>query len=200
MAVRPLIEAIHYMDVVPIAWLGVLRWRGVRRDHAWWWLAGTYLVAFLSDTAAHYLSPDDRWLPSLVYPVSQAAIIGAVFLDRMDAARLLSMLIMAGLLAVMFNNPNQPDVVLRAVTWGAATAIVWINVILPRLRVALLVSYGLALLAWIAFMLSWALLGRMAPLTFKFGWTYHGIRALGLVLFCWAAMQTSALKLARARV
>jgi len=177
------------MDLVPLAWLGVLHWRGKKRDTAWWWIAGAFAVSWISDTAAQYMGASDRWLPSLVYPVSQAGMIGMVFLNRVWSERIVVVLVAVAVAAAFVNDPKLPDVLLRTVAWGTVAGVAW-GVAMPgRLRASLLVSFGVALLCWIAFIASWGTQGQLASSTFVAAWTYHLTRAIGLALFCWATMR-----------
>lgn len=164
------------MALVPLVWLGGLHWRGHRRGTEWWWLAGVFAVSWFADTAAHWVNPD---LVGNVYPVSQAALVGFVFLTRRDAMRLLAVLLVVGLLAVLWRGPLGVDVMLRTVAWGAVAGIVYDRPI-GRLRIALLVAFGLGLVTWYGYAL-W-------PGWWSYG-VYQATRAGGIALFCWAAMR-----------
>ena len=167
------------MALVPLAWLGLLTAAGQSRDAAWWWLAGAFAVSWVADTAAHWADPARV---SLVYPVTQTALVGAVLLERRAAGLLTALLVTVGLVAAWIGGL---DVLLRTVAWGAIVGIVWDRPALGRLRVALLVSFGLGLVAWWGY--------AVAP-----GWTswgvYQSVRAAGLLLFCWAAYQPVTLR------
>lgn len=175
----------HHMALIPLAWLAGLRARGRRRDAAWWWLAGAFAVSWLADTAAHWVDP---WLIGLVYPVSQSALVAAVLLDRREAAKLLAVLLLIGVGAALWHGVQGPDVLLRTVAWGAIAGIAFDRWELGRLRMSLLVTFGLGLIAWMGYAI-WP------------GWTswlvYQGARAFGIGLFCWAAFRPVALSLSR---
>jgi hypothetical protein len=168
-------ELAHQLALVPLLFLLVLRMRGQRRDVAWWWLAGAFFVSWLADSAAHVVDP---WLMSLVYPVSQAAIVGAVLLERDDAVVFVIALVTIGVGAVLWRGVGTPDVLVHTVAWASVALIVFDRDALGRLRTALLVAFGLGLLAWLGY-------------TIRPGWTlwlcYQGVRALGIALFCRAA-------------
>lgn len=166
-------ELAHFMALVPLAWLALLRSHGQRRGAAWWWLATAFAVSWLADTAAHWVDP---WQVSVVYPVSQAALVGAVFLSRTDALRLLAALVCVGWFAAI--RPHRPDVLLHVVAWVAVVGVVYDRWALGTLRVALFVYFGGGALAWIGYA-AWP------------GWAswivYQGTRAAGIALFCVAA-------------
>lgn len=165
------------MSLVPLFWLAWLHWRKREPGLAWWWLAGAFAVSWLADTGALWLSP---WLVGAVYPVSQAAIIGAVLLSRSEAIELTIALVLIGILDVYANGITGPDILLRVTAWGAVTGILVPLRQLGRLRAALLVYFGVGLLAWMYYViepawLSWSL--------------YQIVRAIGIAMFCWAAMR-----------
>lgn len=175
-------EAAHWVGLVPLVWLGLLTAAGQSRGAAWWWLAGAFAVSWIADTAAHWVDPARV---SLVYPVTQTALVGAVLLERRAAGLLTALLVTVGLVAAWMGGL---DVLLRTVAWGAIVGIVWDRPALGRLRTALLTSFGLGLACWWAYALSpgWMTWGAL-----------QGVRALGLLLFCWAAYQPVNLKVAR---
>jgi len=168
--------------LVPLAWLP---FTAKRREAAWWWLAATFGVSFLADTAAHWADP---FVVGLIYPISQATLIGAVLLSKRDAVNLLVGLTALGIVAAVLHGWHGPDVIVRIAAWGAVTWIVWQRWELGRLRASLLVSFGLGLACWLVYAMwpGWASWG-----------TYQSVRLLGYLLFCWAA-STPHLKL-RAR-
>lgn len=162
------------MALIPLLFLLWLHRQGEKRGQEWWWLAFAFLVSWLADTAAHWLDPD---LVGNLYPVSQAAIIGAVLLFRREAFLFLAVLVGTALL-VVWPGASGIDVFLRTVAWGAVVALVYDYHALGRLRTSLLVYFGAGLLAWWGYAL-WP------------GWpswlAYQGTRLSGLLLFCWAA-------------
>jgi hypothetical protein len=166
----------YALGVVPFAWLAWLAARGERRDIAWWWLAGAFFVSFIADSFA--LAGVEPWLMSLVYPVSQAAIVGAVLLDREDAVLFVLALGLIGFLAVLWKGVGTPDVLVHTVAWASIAIIALDREALGKLRLALLVAFGFGWLAWLGYTLS-------------LGWptwlAYQGVRAIGIGTFCWAA-------------
>lgn len=163
------------MALLPLLWLGWLKFRKRDPGVAWWWLVGVFVVSWLADTAAFWVDP---WVIGAVYPVSQAALIGAVFLPRRDAVLLIVVLAVVGIVDLLWHGVAGPDILLRVTAWGAATAIVYHLPQLGRLRIALIVYLGGSLLAWMLY--------NIWP-----GWRsyliYQTIRLAGILLFCWAA-------------
>lgn len=166
-------EIAHHMALLPLLWLAVLWMVEQKRDPALWWLSGAFAVSWIADTAAHWVNP---WLISAVYPVSQAAIVAAVLLKRDDALVFLFSITVIGIISITFQELQQPNV-LRSASWAAIVGIVY-PLPLGRLRSALMVTFGIGLAAWILY--------AAFP-----GWptwiAYQGVRATGIVLFCWAA-------------
>jgi hypothetical protein len=150
--------------------------RRQRRDAAWYWLAGAFFVSWIADSFA--LAGIEPWLMSLVYPVSQAAIVGAVLLEREDAALFVLALVIVGILAVLWKGVGTPDVLVHTVAWGSIVCVAFDRDALGKLRLALIVAFGFGLVAWLGYTLT--------P-----GWpswlAYQGVRALGIGTFCWAA-------------
>lgn len=145
-----------------------------RAPRACWWLALAFGVSFLADSAAHLVDP--FWV-SRVYPVTQAALVAAVFLNRIEALWTLGALVVLGLLGV-FLEPSGPELFTHTCAWGLACLCA--SEFAPQpLRRSLVVYFGWGLLAWMAYV--------MVP-----GWTswgaYQGTRVLGIALFgyaCW---------------
>lgn len=183
-------EVAHWMALIPLVWLTWLGFRGASRDVAWWWIATAFAVSWFADTAAHFTpQANNAWL-SLVYPVSQTAIVGAVLLPRRRAVGLLAVLIGTSIVAILWHGVEMPDVVLRSVAWLAVVAIVWSERALPsRLRLCLAVYFGLGLVTWLVHV-RWLIVPTWYP--------YQATRLAGLVLFCWATAQpTPILRLAK---
>jgi hypothetical protein len=180
-------EIAHHMALIPVVWLGWLRFRGRDLGLAWWLLAGAFSISWLADWAAHWFNP---LLVSPVYLVSQAWIVSAVFLSRREMLLLVTVLTLTGLAAVLWRGVSEPDVLLHTVAWLSVVGIVYQLPQLARLRTALLVAFGLGWLAWLGYAIS--------P-----GWIswliYQSVRATGIGLFCWAATSPlPVLKLSRA--
>lgn len=174
-------EVAHHMALLPLLWLSILWMVEQRRDSALWWLAGVFAVSWLADTAAHWTDPQ---LISAVYPVSQAALVALVLLKRDDALTFLFAITAIGVVSILFQELQQPNV-LRLAAWAAIVGIVY-PLPLGRVRTALLVTFGVGLAAWIVYV--------AVP-----GWTawliYQGVRAVGIALFCWAVAMRRQTKL-----
>lgn len=182
LATRVVSEVATWMGLVPLVWLALLHVRGTGRDRGWWWLAIAFAVSWMADTVAHWVSPD---AVGNMYPLLQAAIVALVLLGR-DAALLIGGLVLVGIVAAAV--PVKVDLLLRTVAWGSSSYLAWNRWELGLLRTALLVSFGLALVAWYAYA-AWP------------GWTtwlvYQGVRAVGIALFCRAAVTPVALGVVR---
>ena len=149
----------------------------------WWWLAAAYGISFVADTVALVTRQAD--LVSMLYPVSQAGIIGAVLLPRLQARWFLTVVVGAGLLGVVA-HPVVPDVVLDTVAWGGIATLAWWAPSLGLLRWALLLGFGGGALAWIAYTTDpWG----------PWWHVYQACRAMGTGLFCWAAWTPVRLRL-----
>lgn len=161
------------MALLPLLWLALVR---PRSDGSFWWLAAAYAISWLADTAAHWVAP---WVISLAYPVTQSVLVSAVLLERRDATRFAICLALIGVAAAFWQGVNGPDLLLRTVAWGSVAVVVYERQALDRLRLALLVSFGLGLLCWMGYA-AWP------------GWTsfaiYQGVRLTGILLFCAAVV------------
>lgn len=177
------------MPLLPVAWLWWLDRHGQKRDIAWWWLAVAFLISGLADNLALFLSQPGRHAVSFVYSIIQASLIGAVFLSMRWATQLATFLAAATFAALFWRGPERTDIVLHAVSFLTVVAVTLRHVILFRLRLALLVYFGLGLVAWACYV------ARPNWPTW-YGW--EGTRLAGLLLFCWAAVQT--LRLSRSTV
>lgn len=178
----------HHMGLVPLVWLLLLSWRGRNLGAAWFWLSGAFAVSWLADTAAHWT---DSHMISVVYPVSQAAIVGFVFLSRREALAFIIALLVVGIADVFWKGVSGPDILLRTVAWLSVVGILWQLKQLQRLRTALLVYFGLGWLCWMGYAI-WP------------GWrswsAYQITRLVGILLFCFAATSPlPQLKLSRSR-
>lgn len=168
-------EVATWMGLVPLAWLVLLHARGQVRDRAFWLLALAFAVSWVADMAALALQGNERRALSLVYPISQATIVGAVFLTRADAMRFAVVLIAAGAGAMVWRGPRELDLLVRSIAMLGVTGIVVDRWALGALRTSLLVYFGLGWALWLAY-------------TAQPGWwtwsAYQLARAAGLVLFC----------------
>lgn len=191
-------ELAHWIGLVPLLWLVLLDVRDVRRDAAWWWIAGALGVSWLADTAAHWVNPD---LVGNVFPLAQTALIGAVVLSRAEALRFVGALLAVALVDIGSRGPLGADVLVATVANGAVVGLAWRPDADRRLRGALLVYFGLGLFAWWAFALSTELfhLGIRELVPAWPTWlAYQATRALGIGLFCWASRSSGPpLRLAR---
>jgi len=162
-------EVAHHMALLPAL---ALAWRRPR-ESALWWLAGVFVVAWLADWGKHV--GVDPLLTSWVYPISQAGIVLAVLLPRRLALMAFGAVMVLGVLALLWEGERGPDLLLRAGAWGAIVATVWTRADLGLFRTALLVYFGLGLLAWGAY--------TTVP-----GWStwgvYQIVRLAGILLFC----------------
>jgi hypothetical protein len=175
-------EIAHHMALLPVALLSGLSVRHHRRDAAWWFLAGAFAISWVADTVADFLLPADRVVPSLVYPVSQSALVVAVLMPRLVALLLLGLMVGTGCLVVLQHGITTPDIALRSVAWPAVACVAWMRKELPvPLRACLLVYFGLGWVAWLVHV-EWLTVATWYP--------YQLIRLLGLLLFCWAAVET----------
>ena len=173
-------EVAHQMALVPLAFLLWRRFRGVSVDGAWWALASAFAVSWVADTVSDTLPEPSRWIVSLAYPIVQAAIVGAVLLPREFAIFLVAVLASAATAVGVFMGVNGPDGVFRTIAWLIVVAIVLVRRDLPeRLRIALGVYFGLGWATWLIHVV-WLVVLTWYP--------YQGARALGLLLFCWAAV------------
>lgn len=165
----PVEEVAHVLGLLPLVFVAALR-----APRAYWWLACAFGVSFLADSAAHVVDP--FWV-SRVYVVSQAALVGAVFLDRTEALWNLAALVFLGLGGV-FLEPSGPELFTHTCAWGLVALLAY-EIAPQPLRRSLLVYFGWGLLAWAAYV--------MVP-----GWpswlAYQATRLVGIALFgyaCW---------------
>lgn len=163
-------EVAHWIGLVPLGWLAVTG----KHDRAWWWLGVAFGVSFLADLGAHLVSP---WVMSVAYPVSQAALVMAVFLPRRDAQAVTLVLVLVGLLSVVMGRAAGPDLFLHTVAWGG-TAWIVNDYATGRLKAALLVAFGGGLLAWWGYVLLPAWPTWIA---------FQSTRLVAAGWFCWAA-------------
>lgn len=171
----PLVAYVTWtMGLIPLAWLAVRR----ERRAEWWWLAAAFAVSWIADAATLLGYP--TWVPVTVYPVTQAAIILAVLAERQEAKAFALLLVFVGLVTILTEGTTGPTLLLEMITASVIVSVVW-PLPLGRLRLTLLVAFGVGFLAWVGYVL--------AP-----GWTtwgiYQAVRAVSIVMFCWASLQT----------
>lgn len=167
--ITPVGEAAHWLGLAPLVLVAA-----ARAPKAYWWLALAFGVSFLADSVAHLIDP--FWV-SRVYPVTQAALVGAVFLPRAEALWTLVMLVVFGLAGV-FLEPAGPELFTHTTAWATAGLIAWEHAPQP-LRRSLLWYFWAGVLAWFVYV---ALPGWSS-------WTcYQATRVMGIALFgyaCW---------------
>lgn len=184
-------EVAYLIGLAPLAWLGVLTWRrSDPPDPSCWWLALAFAVSFLADTASRFLPAADRFTVSLLYPLTQAGLVGLVFLSRRDALVLVVALTLVSLGAVAWQGVGHPDILVHTACWGAAAGVVATRAlpagynrwIFQRLRTPLLVYFAIGWLCWVGYLI-WP------------GWTswglYQSTRAVGIGMFCAACLATA---------
>lgn len=163
-------EVAHWLGLVPLAWLAVTG----KRDPAWWGIAAAFAISWVADTAAHF---GDPLLFGTVYPVGQAGLLAVVLAERREALAFVGLLMVAGVIAVLWEGVTGPDLFLETIAAGVAVNVA-LSVSDPRLRATLLVAFGVGWLAWVGYTLwpGWA------------SWIiYQGVRAVSLGMFCWAS-------------
>ena len=163
------------MGAAPLIWLAWLHFKGKKLDVAWWWIAGAFFVSWLADTASHWTGHP---LVSVTYPVTQVGIIGAVFLNRYDAMKLVAVLVVVGVADVLWQGVQGPDILLRTVAWLSIVGIAYPLKQLGKLRASLLVSFGVGWFCWMVYAIDpgWPSWG-----------TYQIVRLTGILLFFLAA-------------
>jgi hypothetical protein len=164
-------------------------------------LAVAFAVSWLADGGTRLLLPSTaNWVPIYIFPVSQTAIIGRVFLSRRNALALLALVVGVALFVVLRKGVTGPDVILYSTECVAVLWIVSSRPELPyRLRLCLAVYFGVGLLAWLAHVrwlaVVWTPEHHGAAPTW---YPYQAARCVGLLLFCWAALKpTPSLRLSR---
>lgn len=171
-------ELAHLTGIVPLLWLVVLHLAGKQRGREWWWLAVALSISWVADTLAHWFNPT---LVGNLYPVTQAAIIGAtLLLHRREAVALVLLLGFVGVCSMLVQDPRiDADMILSTAANGSAAVLAYEFRGPARLRAALLMLFGLGGVAWIAFIVEpiWA--------TYL---VYQSCRAAGTVWFCVAAL------------
>lgn len=174
---RAAIETAHQMGLLPLVAVAVAQWQGKKPDAGLWWLSVAFGVSWLADSAAHWLNP---WTITFTYVISQSALVGAVFLARKDALRLLGALLFVGGVAMFARDAAGHDYLLHGVAWLSAACIAAEECQTPALRrvcTALVVYYGIGCVAYFVYA-GWP------------GWTtwgvYQSTRLMGIALFCYA--------------
>lgn len=125
-------------------------------------------MSWLADTAAHWMDP---WTIGLVYSVGQVAIIAGVLLPHKDALRVTIALVLVAVASVFWHGAIS---LIVTFAWGLVTALAWSR-LKGTLRVAMLLTFGVGLLAW------WGMM--MHPSMTSWG-TYQVTRLAGTIVFC----------------
>jgi hypothetical protein len=174
--IHRLAEVSHQVNgLTPVLWLVWLTVRKHRPGAELWWLSGAFTTAWVADTVSHWTGVE---FVAVLYPVAQGIFVGLVLLDRWESLTLTAMLGFVGIAALFWRGIDPFNPLLPVVAWGAITGIAWRYEALGRLRLCLLVTFGLGLLAWIGYLWepgldSWGI--------------YQFTRFAGAILFCWAA-------------
>lgn len=164
-------EVAHWMGLIPLLTLAAQRLRGVRVEAVWWWCALVFGISWLADTAAHWIAPD---LVGNLYPLSQAALIGALCLPRPAAWGTLIGLTLAALFVVWQGSYAGVDVAFRFAAWGLITGCALYYPLPPPIRAALLLTFAAGLVTWSLY--------AVAPSWPTWG-AYQTTRAVGIVVF-----------------
>lgn len=159
---------------VPLIALGVLHWRGLRRDVAYWWLAAAFLVSGIVDALGYVMAEDAHKRLSDLYLILQCAIIAAVFLTRVERWIVAACLVCVGVYTVLTSEAGL-DIALVSVASLAVCGIVYDRPALGHLRSSLLVYFGATLVVNLA-----AFFYPHPPM----GLLYHSTRLAGLLWFC----------------
>ncbi len=160
------------LGLVPVTWLAFRYWRGAVVSVAAWTIAVAFWVSFLADMAvrAHH---DWQWVVSPVYLVSQGTLMaGALLAWPTVLALVLPTLVAAGIVAMLAHGAEGPDILLHTVAFGTIAGLALQR---TRYRSALLVGFGVGLVAW------WAYCASPSMATWA---AYQSCRALAVVLFC----------------
>lgn len=172
------------LGFLPLAWLAFLKWgRGHTINAAYWWLAVALGVSGVVDTLGWFVPKQTGALVSDLYPITQSAIIAAVFLTLAERWIIVAYLVLAGFVSVLISMPGR-DVLLATVGWGAVSGIVLDRWALGRLRTALLISFGGIILPWWWYCAT----PEEDRATKTAAWlVFQSVRAIGTAWFCYAA-------------
>ena len=170
------------LGLLPLAWLSVRKVVGLD-----YWLIATALgISFLADIGA--LALPER-ITSFAYPLGQCGLIGVTLLAPRQGL-IYGLLLMAMAVVSLRINPAEVpafDVMFRTFAFGSITLIASQMPNLGGLRNALLLYFGLGLVAWLA----WAFWHNPTDHSARINWALYLIdqttRAVGIGWFCWAA-------------
>lgn len=176
-------EVAHYMAALPLLVALALYASGQRRVAAWVWLAIAFAISTGADSLSEHLPKDDRWWPTLVYPVVQTGLIAFVLLPPKAALFLVTLLIVLACNAALWLGYKGPDILLHSI---ASLSVVWMaqqdEDMSTDLRAALAIYFGLGWVAWLVFAQA-----PMVPTWFA----YQGVRLVGLLVFSYAMVCTA---------
>lgn len=169
------------LGLVPLWWL-VFRWgfwpRAPRPARYQWLIAAAYAVSFVADIAGLH---GYETLAGNLYPLSQAGLIALALLPLGQAEHALGVLLGVAVFAVCWRGVAHDDVLLNTVAGLLVTGLALR--VRGRLRLALLVSFGLGTVLW------WWL---AAEPTWASWSAYQSSRVIGTLLFCWATTERGA--------
>lgn len=167
------------VGLVPLAWIALLRARGVRRAPAWWLMAAAFAVSFVADLSSL------AWghpMVSQVYLVTQGALFGYALAPAKVADRFVPVLLVAAGVSLALRDAAGLDWLLHVVTWGGVAALAWRYAPRGLVRGALVVGFAAGAVAWCGFV--------AAP-----GWpswlAYQGTRVGTVVAWCLAAWRAA---------
>lgn len=186
-SIHRLAEVAHQVNgLTPLVWLAWLTIRKRRPGLEVWLLSSAFTVAWVADSVSHWTG---YAFVGVIYPLTQALFVGTVLLDRKEVRIMGAILTAVAVLALAWKGVDPFNPLLQVAAWGAITGIVWEYKALGRLRLCLLETFGLGLVAWLVFLIA---AGRCAipencPPAFWTWLAYQVTRFIGAILFCWAA-------------
>jgi len=183
------------IDLAPLLFLAGLAWYRRPVDAAYWWIAGALAVSFMADVLSLVL-PNRATNDS--YPLLQSGLIGLVLIEQRKQAIRYCYLLAGAALLVPLAGMQGPDVLFSSVAWLSVAWIAYRYQSLPaRLRLSLLVLFGLSWAAWMVYCGGRALWwDSTAEVWSGPAWAFAGLygiyqltRLTGTALFCWAALR-----------
>lgn len=174
------------LGLVPLIWLVARVWWRQEHPYAeWWLLACAYGVSWLADTAAQYVT---HAVSANAYPLLQCGLIVAILLPKKtEALTAIAVFALVGMFSVVLLGPKN-HVALHTVAWLTITGLAWQRLELGPLRLALLTTFGIGWLAWMAF--------QWNPVSFVPWIGYQVVRGVGTVLLCRAMARQSFVRFA----
>lgn len=166
------------LGLVPALWLAGLAGRRRSLPPWTWAMAGGFGVSWIADAIARWVGAGPV---SQVYPVMQAAVFTAVLVPRHWAENVIALFLLAASASIVMRQGIGLDILLHVLAWGTVAGLAW-RYTAHGLRGALLVYFGLGVLAWLGYVV-WP------------GWgswlTYQGTRAVGLGWWCWTVWRVT---------